>query len=619
MTTRAIRAGITGLLSAVLFHASCCLGFADSLPEQARAILVKHCAECHSELSDKESKWLVTTGDLSEVELRQRIRVKDAAASAIIRRIKDTDAPMPPVDAKNGNVSASDLATLEQWINEGALAIGADLEPPRTDIVDIAYTLKHIRAFLESPERSNDRPFLRFITLTNLYNMPSQSVRQRDLRVARAAVSKALNSLSWKRIAIIPKPIDPHQLILAIDIRDIGWEPNAASRRVDVWRFIVSHYPYGVKYDTYDGSPTARRDWVAIVDATGINIPMVRGDWFVTNVLQPPLYDQVLFDLVLPDIASRSVTEQVKLPNGASAPMRKFTTDDLENRLNVKLHENYGSMKEIMRMGFTTSAVSTGPRILERVESAFGSYWKSYDFKKNINDANVIQNKPLGPPGAFQVPENRVFKHDGGEIIFTLPNGLQGYMLADGRGNRLLFGPEDLVSDKAPALGSTQIVNGLSCIHCHAKGMKRENTSDRVRTGAPGLPLAIREIVERLYVSDDVVKSKFDEDETRFLKSLATCQSPFLQEGDPIEPIKSVVVRFDTVALDLEAVAAELGLPVATLQQATARNTDWNNVGLATLTNGGTINRSSWESGVGLNLFKQAIRILREGTPTTVQ
>ena len=90
---------------------------------------------------------------------------------------------------------------------------------------------------------------------------------------------------------------------------------------------------------------------------------------------------------------------------------------------------------------FNRSGVSQNNRLIEWHKFAYGSYWKSYDFGGNVGRQNLFEH-PLGPGTA-----DAEFKHDGGEIIFTLPNGLQGYLLVDGQGKRIDKGPTTIVSD----------------------------------------------------------------------------------------------------------------------------------------------------------------------------
>ena len=62
------------------------------------------------------------------------------------------------------------------------------------------------------------------------------------------------------------------------------------------------------------------------------------------------------------------------------------------------------------------------------------------------------------------------FTHDGGEVIFNLPNGLQAYYVTTASGFRLDDAPINIVSN--PAASDPTVRNGLSCFGCHTEGMK---------------------------------------------------------------------------------------------------------------------------------------------------
>src|SRR5207253_10806815 len=87
----------------------------------------------------------------------------------------------------------------------------------------------------------DDRPFLRFFTLHHLHNNPR--VSEADLRVQRAGLSKAINSLSWKPRIVLPKALDAAQTVFVIDLRDLDWDRN------DLWTEVMKAYPYGLRYD----------------------------------------------------------------------------------------------------------------------------------------------------------------------------------------------------------------------------------------------------------------------------------------------------------------------------------------------------------------------------------
>src|SRR6185369_8997775 len=136
----------------------------------------------------------------------------------------------------------------------------------------------------------------------------------------------------------------------------------------------------------------------------------------------------------------------------------------------VNVAENI-RQERVVRAGFNGSGVSRNNRLLERHESGSTVYWRSYDFAANTGRQNLFAH-PLGPGGG-----DSDFRPDGGEIIFTLPNGLQSFFLADGQGRRIDKGPTAIVSD--PRRPDRAVENGLSCMSCHARGIIEKN--DQVR------------------------------------------------------------------------------------------------------------------------------------------
>ena len=59
---------------------------------------------------------------------------------------------------------------------------------------------------------------------------------------------------------------------------------------------------------------------------------------------------------------------------------------------------------------------------------------------------------------------------DGGEVIFHLPNALQGYFIVNKQGQRIDDAPVNIVRDRTN-LEDPVVHNGRSCIGCHVKGM----------------------------------------------------------------------------------------------------------------------------------------------------
>jgi serine/threonine-protein kinase len=185
-----------------------------------------------------------------------------------------------------------------------------------------------------------------------------------------------LNSLSWRRALVQPKPIDAQQTVLAFDLRELDWdlgdqwsEALRGGTRLDAARKEVRlGYPYGVTHEQYPEDDGFNRDARDVYRMVGTKMPAVRADWFVAFATQPPAYHNHL-----------------RLPENAG---------ELEKQLRVNVAANY-HRDHLARSGFKESGVSQQNRLVERHEAAFGAYWKSSDFKDDTGAGNLI-NFPLG-------------------------------------------------------------------------------------------------------------------------------------------------------------------------------------------------------------------------------
>ena len=267
--------------------------------------------------------------------------------------------------------------------------------------------------------------------MTHLYNTGETA---QVLDAYRNGLSKLVNSLSWKATVTNPQPIDPQETIFYIDLRHYEWDVN------DAWTQMEAAYPYHISFE----APTqnALRDQLGRLQGEmKSSIPSVHIDWFLASASLPPLYHELL-----------------------SLPL---TAGELETRLEVDVVRNLNNAPgiDVWRAGFNNSGVSNNNRVVERHTSRYGTYWKSYDFAGSVGTQNIFTH-PLS------------FTHDGGEVIFNLPNGLQGYYLVNATGFRLDAAPIKIVSN--PAASDPTVRNGISCFGCHTEGMK--TFEDKVRS-----------------------------------------------------------------------------------------------------------------------------------------
>ena len=256
-----------------------------------------------------------------------------------------------------------------------------------------------------------------------------------------------------------------------------------------------------------------------------------------------------------------------------------MTAGELETRLEVDVVRNLNNAPgiDVWRAGFNNSGVSNNNRMVERHASRYGAYWKSYDFAGSVGTQNIF-NYPLD------------FTHDGGEVIFNLPNGLQGYYLVNASGSRLDEAPINIVSN--PAASDPTVRNGLSCMGCHTEGMKTFEDEVRPVIESNATPAYDKAQALRLYVEKSEMDVLVGEDMERYKEALEATGGVV---GD-IEPIS----RFHEVfqgEVDAAHAAATVGLETEVFLAKIHENVGLQNAGLLVLDNAnGSVKRDAWTS-----------------------
>lgn len=501
---------------------------ADEVAKKGVAFLEKHCAACHGDdnaytgLDMRDRATLLRPLDKDQDPF---IVPGKPDESRIWRAISKHDPlQMPPKDQEQP--SQQEIADLKAWIEAGAEFPDAD-RPKRAFVGEKSIVRIVLSDLKKLPQ--DKRAFARYFSLLHLWN--DASVTDQELRLTRAAVSKLLNSFSSQPRIAVPVAVDADGLVLRIDLRDYGWKHEHH------WLELLKKYPFAL---------TVRGDEAdQLYRMTYCEVPYLRADWFIRTAARPELYHKLV---TLPDY--QGIPERVNV---------------LERLLSVDLQANFDNDR-IWRAGFSgkKSGVSDHNRIVERHDARYGYYWPSYDSAGDQERQN-FSRFPLGPK--FPNRQNLgAFDHDGGEFIFSLPNGLQGYMLAKATGERINVGPQAIVRDPNQYGGSYDIQNGISCIGCHKHGMRTFTDTIRVqfedRTGD------IADKVRRIYPKQEDMDKLVKLDQERFLGALEQACGPFLKQGDEAdkdidkfpEPITTIAIKYDRELL-LADVARELGLP----------------------------------------------------------
>ncbi len=508
-----------------------------NLAQQAYAIMEQSCLICHGENGSYTEALIIEHRALID---DGKVVPGDPEGSIFYQRLIETDdvkrMPLgqPPLD-----VTA--IETIRQWIAAGAPDWDA-VPRPNISFITTEAMLETIENHVNSLSPS-DKSFARYFTLTHLYNAGETT---EALQTYRRALSKLINSLSWGREAIKPQSIDAEETVFYIDLRDYEWDV-----RNNAWTQIEQAYPYKMRF----AAPTQthlREKLMTLQQEMNCEVPFVHVDWFIANASLPPLYHDIL-----------------QLP---------LTDRELEEKLGISVKENIQNAprKRVWRAGFSDSGVSNHNRVVERHIFQHGAYWKSYDFAGSAESQNI-----------FTHPLN--FTHDGGEIIFNLPNGLQAYLLVDSNGNRLDVAPTDIVSN--PAASDPAVRNGLSCIGCHTEGMKTFEDEVRAVVEQADDPPYNKVHALDLYVEKTVMDELVEEDTLRYRNALEEAGGIF----GGIEPVQ----RFHEVfqgTLDAAHAAAAVGLETDTFLERISKSPTLQNLLGALVLENGVIKRDAWTS-----------------------
>ena len=515
----------------------------ENLAQQAFAVFQQNCLNCHGEHGAFTEEIIIEHTALIETGA---VVPGSPIASELYRRLLEND-PTKRMPLGQPRLPAAAILTIGNWIQAGA----PDWRDTR-EADDPFITSKEMLETIEKHVNSLapfDRAFARYFTLAHLYNA-GESVEA--LHAYQRALSKLVNSLSWGRNVIIPKPIDPEETIFHIDLRDYEWEIGT-----NRWTLIEAEYPYKIEFNA-PTQTSLREKLTNLREELNCEVPFVHVDWFLATASLPPLYHDIL-----------------DLP---------ATDRELEERLEVNVIENLRNApgKRVWRAGFSDSGVSNNNRVVERHLSRYGAYWKSYDFAGSVDTQNIFTH-PLS------------FTHDGGEIVFNLPNGLQAYYLADAGGRRLDAAPINIVSN--PAASDPTVRNGLSCIGCHTEGMK--TFEDQVRGVVeknPNPPFDKARALQ-LYTEQTTMVVLVAEDTDRYKQALEATGGVF----GGIEPVLRFHEAFQR-PLDVAHAAAAVGLETETFLQEIRENAGLRNLGLLVLETG-TVKRDTWTSKFGEIVF----------------
>jgi hypothetical protein len=492
----------------------------DPVAKAAFDVLEKSCARCHQEgrLTARERParnfgFVLKLDDLAANP--SYILPGNPYGSKLFKQIVDKEMPYDVMyeGASEPSPSAADIKALETWIQSLATQSASACEGRK--FVSNKDMIAMMAADLEKLSRTRVKG-TRYLTLTHLKNGCTDEAA---MKVYRQGAIKLVNSLSRTSNVVRLETIDPEQTIVRINIDDLGWDARD-------WDNLLSVYPYNTQPETQLTSVFA--------SATGTPLPYARADWFAFTASRPPLYNALL-----------------RLPRSFQALTRDQGVD-VEGDIRKFLAQ---------RAGFQKSGVSQNNRLIERHASRSGYFWTSYDFAGNKRNQSLFEF-PLGPGG----PNG--FNHDGGETIFSLPNGFQAYYLNNARGEPLDKGPTNIVRDLTRK--DLAVTNGVSCMGCHDQGMRKakDDVRDSVLVGK-SFPKDVREAVEGLYPPHDKMDRVIEDDAKRFADAMSRAGLEPTLKLNGVEMINALSKRYED-DVDAALAATEFGLTKEEFSKAAA-------------------------------------------------
>jgi mono/diheme cytochrome c family protein len=487
---------------------------ADLAKAAAENVLAANCGQCHGPaLTPQQAQaGMNYINDIDKLVETGKIVPLNAAGSRIIQRMVKGE--MPPVTTGR-TVTEADINIVSEYINNPRFwpDVAGTVQDcsSKNQLVDFDELFQEANQDLQKAD-NKDTPFYRYISLTNRFTA-GQCADALDKD--RDGLNKMMNMLSVEAKIEQAVPVNPEETLYRIDLRDFGWDRAVSVEGTnfnDVWEAIAANNPYAVEF-IGDDADDAKAD-------TQTAFPIMFSDQMMDVAIIGNLY----YAIINVDVAQ---------------PLGTFISD----QLGINLDQNVIDEDQI-RAGTTQSRISRQDRLVERddIEVRLGALWQSFDFEDNANQS--IFEDPFG------------FTPGGTEAIFTLPNGMLGFIIADA--NDAIVEDSDILLDTNQ--NNFRAITSVSCSNCHATGFIPvvDEVRDIAIANARDIGLNRDEVeqLDNIYVSPAEFARQVTEDSQGFYQSALQRADLPIQGGDPVS---SVFLRFDQ-DITLKDAAGDLGL-----------------------------------------------------------
>ncbi|MEO8180917.1 MAG: cytochrome c [Deltaproteobacteria bacterium] len=485
---------------------------ADLARASAENILASNCGQCHGPAltPDQAKAGMNYINDIDQLVTTGKIIPLNSAGSRIVQRMIRGE--MPPVSSGLPRVTEADYTVVADYIDNATFwpGVASNVRNCTEDgqLVDFDELYQQVNDDLRRAD-NNDAQFFRYISLTNRF---TAGVCADALEKDRQALTKMMNMLSTRASIELPVAVNNDETLYRIDLRDFNWdEPiNGAN---DVWEAIAENNPYAVRFEGDDAEDA--------IDDAQTDFPVM----FADQMLSVATIGNLYYDIIGVDSNGR-------------------LDDFIQNELGIDVQDDIDN-EDAVRAGTTRSRISRQDRVVERhdIQLRGGVLWQAFDFEANAANDNIFEDPFDFEPG-------------GTEVIFTLPNGMLGFIIADGNDN--IVEDSDILLDTN--LNNFRAITSVSCANCHATGFIPvvDEVADFTIANARQLRLSRDEVeaLEALYISPEEFAKQIQQDSSSFYQSALQRAALPVQGGDPVS---NVFLRFDQ-DMRLEDVAGDLGV-----------------------------------------------------------
>jgi hypothetical protein len=324
----------------------------------------------------------------------------------------------------------------------------------------------------------------------------------------------------------IDRLVEVEETYQADELVPYGVEENGKWRKVEDRRESVTRKR---KVQRREKSSFASAPWLPLPETTSLlsttesAAPIVRADWFLANASLPPAYYEFL---------------GIDPKKGTEADLQTLALADIKLVSRAKLEQKGVVVK---------SQVALHNRTLKRFPTVAGYYWESRDSLKSVDDRDYLQ----------QVLDE---KADAKEIIFSLPNLLQGYGVVNAAGIVQDKADPDIAQDYSTPLQDKQVRTGRNCMTCHASGMQpigdevRSLSRDKIAllTADPANARRVRD-----FFSTDLAKQT-ERDGAAYAEAVAACNG--LKAEVNAGQVEKQIHGYTDATLDADGVSMEVGV-----------------------------------------------------------